>query len=298
MTGNENFESLVKSLNKHNNLKTLNNLWRKAHQLESDESFKKTTVYQGGHHPDPSIVSNGMEKNSFVEDGIVNPDKYGMKTKVLFILKEANIFKTRDSKPANQRSQISWYHNFGNEKNDESEVDNIFEQGKALEYSKEKDKYISVDNRPKQLEKIGRMYLNLCTSEEKNNIQLAAIDGKNSYHEAINYISFINLNKRGGDNISQIVEEYAKVYAPFIKKQILLLDPEFIICCGKGTMEIVQEIIPDFKSIMISMWHTSYVNRQAEIDTNLNIGIKDKNVRKYMTHYCDVITEYLNSHSK
>lgn len=46
--------------------------------------------------------------------------------------------------------------------------------------------------------------------------------------------AYMNINKRGGYNTADKtrIRNYAKKYEKFIEKEIELLDPEIIICCG------------------------------------------------------------------
>ena len=56
-----------------------------------------------------------------------------------------------------------------------------------------------------------------------------------SAREAIKRIAIMNINKRGGtsSSIDSVLREYAKDYKErYIKKQIELIDPKYVVCCG------------------------------------------------------------------
>jgi hypothetical protein len=198
---------------------------------ETEEDWHDTTVWEKtkGKKGDEY---EGIEKDSFVRDGYVTENYDG---KILFILKEANILKYRSNEICihRNRSQVIWYKNFYNSPHR--------------------------DNSPKQLEKISRMYCGLAN----NNWMPSDIE----IHSAINNIAFVNLNKRGGDNVDKKVNLYVKKYLEFVRKQIEILEPEYIVCCG--TYLYLKQICPDYarNNKLIDMWHTAYtVNRYTHID--------------------------------
>jgi len=101
----------------------------------------------------------------------------------------------------------------------------------------------------------------------------------------LNFVAYININKYGGLNRTngEKLKEYAysKEIRPLIKKQIELLAPDIVVCCG--VYEIVKEILSENpKSILVNMWHPSYkfTNHQKYKEvfekrfSELNIGEK------------------------
>ena len=219
----------------------LNNLfcrWQKVH--ENEEEWKNTTAWEdvvyGGN------VYKGIEKDSFVRDGIVS-DEYDYKT--LFVLKEANIISERDNEDClpHERNQVNWYKKF-------------VESGR--------------DNKPKQLEKIGRMYCALVNNNKSpDDFQI---------RNGLNRIAFMNLNKRGGGNLDKKVEAYfaKEEYKELITQQIHLLQPEFIICLG--TYKWVKQLNLDNNKTYktIDMWHTAYTRSEK-------LGYID--ISKYMEEF-------------
>lgn len=194
--------------------------WKNAHQGE--ENWHNTTVWEDVNIRDK--IYSGIEKTSFVEDGIVS-EAYDHK--VLFVLKESNLLthKGNENYPPSQRSQLGWYREFAKTGNG--------------------------DNRPKQIEKIGRMYCALFDANLK--------PSKSEICDAVNHIAFMNLNKRGGTNKERIVREYTIAYKKFINKQIEILQPEYIVCLG--VFPLLKEVDPNIekKYKVIDMWHTAHL---------------------------------------
>ena len=159
-----------------------------------------------------------IEQKSFIRDGVVSDNYDG----VLFIMKEANILKHRGSEEPSARTQLKWYQDY-------------YTKGMG-------------DNRPKQLEKIARMYL-----------ALSRITGQEHVNHALGRVAIMNLNKRGGGNKEDThVLAYTKQYKEFILEQIRIMEPEKIIVLG--TDNILTKAIPELnkKYPIIPMWHTAY----------------------------------------
>jgi hypothetical protein len=101
--------------------------------------------------------------------------------------------------------------------------------------------------------------------------------------------AFMEMNKRGGDSKlnSEIFREYCKHYAPFIRKQVEILNPDVIVILG-SLNDIDIHILPeDFQNKIIPHWHPAYAwqIRQTEeitdgFDDNTTIGIK-----RYMSKF-------------
>ncbi|MCI6165330.1 MAG: hypothetical protein MR675_09145 [Lachnospira sp.] len=88
------------------------------------------------------------------------------------------------------------------------------------------------------------------------NIINARLDGnvKNEYtysdfNETKKQIAFMNINKRGGSSFTNFEElnNYAEEYKEFIKKEIYIINPDYIICCG-SYWQIVDHVYDYFKS--------------------------------------------------
>ena len=88
------------------------------------------------------------------------------------------------------------------------------------------------------------------------NIIKARLDGniKNEYtysdfNEIKKQIAFMNINKRGGSSSTDFKElnKYAEKYNEFIKREIEIINPDYIICCG-SYWQIIDHVYDYFKS--------------------------------------------------
>lgn len=74
-------------------------------------------------------------------------------------------------------------------------------------------------------------------------------------------IAFLNLNKRGGLKISEhkTLKGYVCKYSEYIRREIELIDPGIIVCCGKETEKLVKSyVLKQSDKRMISIYHPSY----------------------------------------
>ena len=167
---------------------------------------------------------------------------------VLFILKEANILK--DEVPAGSepfyRPQADWYRPERR------------------------------DNSPKQKEKMGRM----ASYIRYHHIQ--------NFQIALQQSAFLNLNKRGGGNHThkKKLTAYTHRYAPFIQREIALLQPKQIICLGHPTDALVDKchlnFIDEKRIFTVNMWHPAY--RMKGIP-RYPVSDMDQNVDAYMKEF-------------
>lgn len=74
-------------------------------------------------------------------------------------------------------------------------------------------------------------------------------------------IAFINLNKRGGFSTCnwETIEGYVKKYADNIRREIDIISPDMIICCGKGIKNLLSNHISNISQFKIcEIIHPSY----------------------------------------
>ena len=96
----------------------------------------------------------------------------------------------------------------------------------------------------------------------------------------------MNLNKRGGfDSCDEkVLKEYTERYGLFIAKEIALIDPEVIICCGSGVGALVEDTVNQWKEvahinckIIIRVPHprarNSYHNKLMKMKENVNYSV-------------------------
>ena len=251
-----------KELQKCENLDDLFELWKKEHANE--EHYEKTT-YIKSIPPQPQIP--GIEKESFNRDGYINKDKYDNSTKILFILKEANIYSTkyRDTSEEaipSEREQISWYQEYINKED-------------------------AKDNRSNQREKMGRMAFYLQNKNHNNAKTPTEIEYKN----ALESCAFMNMNKRGGkESVTKKYFAYVNKYLKYIIKQIELIDPDYIIILGSNDETIKNAIKDTFKhKKVIEMLHTA--NHMSGINRHDRIHGSNKNVDLYMRIFFEEVKQ-------
>lgn len=75
-------------------------------------------------------------------------------------------------------------------------------------------------------------------------------------------IAIVNLKKTGGGNTSNpsIIKEYAIRDAEYLRKQIELIVPKIIICCGKNlNFNIAKEIFQDAREAMLIFEKSNFI---------------------------------------
>lgn len=171
-----------------------------------------------------------IAKDSFTYDGIINPFEYAKQdTKYIFISKESNIKNKNDPCPFRANGDIFWLR------------DVCFQKQKPSIFSKS-----IFSNRL-------AMFANAIYSLDFERV--------NKCHDILNKVAFMNLNKRGGLSGSKgkTIPEYTKKYAGFIKREIDMIKPDIIICCGSGLRDLLGEIgICSPRYTIIEVYHPSY----------------------------------------
>lgn len=178
-----------------------------------------------------------IAKDSFTYDGVINPPEYAKQdTKYLFISKESNIENKNDQGPFRADGDIFWLRDVCFQKQEPS----IFSNRLA-------------------------MFANAIYSLDFESV--------NKCHDVLNKVAFMNLNKRGGLSESRRetnthkskgetipeYKEYTKKYACFIKREIDMIEPDIIICCGSGLKHLLEEIgVSSPKYTIIEVYHPSY----------------------------------------
>lgn len=153
--------------------------------------------------------------DKFIKDGIICPQKYEeSKVKVLFILQESD---EKGGKATGVTDQREWYRSL---------VNGIKDDG------------------PKLRTKLGRIY-RIIANEELEGSSESDKDAK-----AVENIAVINLNKSGSSTnssamLAKRVEEFTKKNSVFLKEQIDLIDPEYIVCLG--TFDLAVKYVIDLQ---------------------------------------------------
>lgn len=193
-----NFSNDEKRVQNAETLEALFDLWKQAHACE--ENYEKTTVTETAVLKGKEF--GGIDQNAFISDGYIDKTSYeNAKTKILFILKEANIQAYRsedDFKNPSGANQFGFYKDY-------------IGGGKP--------------NRPKQQEKLGRIANYILTNSDSK------ADG--DIRQAMKQCAFMNVNKRGGGKTDKKVNAYIKQYKAFIKREIEILNPDICVVIGK-----------------------------------------------------------------
>ena len=191
-----------------------------------------------------------IAKDSFTYDGVIDPPEYVKQdTKYLFISKESNIENKNGQRPFRADGDIFWLR------------DVCLQKEKSSMFSKRL-----------------AMFANAIYSLDFESV--------NKCHDILNKVAFMNLNKRGGlsrskpktntpkskgktnthkskgKTIPEYKEEYKKYtinYAGFIKREIDMIKPDIIICCGSGLRDLLGKIgICSPQYTIIEVYHPSY----------------------------------------
>lgn len=245
------FEELKKEAIKSENLDALFKIWKEAHVSEDEptDNNQKTYIYYTTKGFPP------IEKDSFIADGYIDFDYYSKANKkVLFVLREANIVMYRENencKPyeRNQKGFYYWY------------IDDL------------------KSNRPKQQEKMARMAYYLQHPELPEEERRTPND--ETLKSALKASGYMNINKRGGGSLLDwnVFDNYYKKYKIFIKKQIEIMAPDFIVLIGSNNYDLF--------SNKIKVWHTSYrMKGRRRIGTEYG---SSRNVDCYMRKFFEII---------
>ena len=198
---------------------------------ESDKLFKKWKTAQSEESEESynEYKFKNVSKTSFLPDGIVNPEMYFKTTKkVLFIAKEANWGGSDTENRVEGTDGDFWLQSVVSNTGKYGGKETNFSKGLAMLYNA----YIS-----------------------------NSFDTPDYFHEGLNNVAFINLNKRGGYSFCSYptLEGYVKKYGEYIAKQIDLINPDIIICCGTALVNIVKQYVkPNCTAKIIGVYHPSY----------------------------------------
>lgn len=183
--------------------------------------------------PDEEYLKYGppeIAKDSFTYDGVINlPEYVKQDTKYLFISKESNI-ENNEAQPPYR-----------------SDGDNFWLRDVCLQ-------------KPKPQKTKPSMFLNRLAMFA-NAIYSLDFERVNKCHDVLNKVAFMNLNKRGGLSGSKwkTISGYTQKYACFIKREIDMVEPDIIICCGSGLRDLLGKIgVSSPQYTIIEVYHPSY----------------------------------------
>ncbi len=196
------FDEALQKVSDCKTLDELFSLWIEAHKLETN--YEETTITEPKIKKDITIP--GISKDSFIKDGYINFDKYeSSKRRILFILKESNIQGYMPDSNPSEGNQVPFYTNYING--------------------------LSSTNRPRQHEKMGRIAHYLFTGSD--------ISDETVFKKDLECCAFMNVNKRGGKEKTnnKRFNNYISKYHSFIRKQIQIINPDYVVIIGKQIPE-------------------------------------------------------------
>lgn len=171
-------------------------------------------------------INKSVSKNTFQYDGFVDYETFIKNKKgkrLLFIAKEANVGRTGE--------------------NIEEYINKDFWLRSVYQ-----DKV-----RPNQFSKRISIMANAFLNDNFEELEKDSSILKN--------IAFMNLNKRGGFSTCnwETIEGYVKKYADNIRREIDIISPDMIICCGKGIKNLLSNHISNINQFKIcEIIHPSY----------------------------------------
>ena len=182
------------SNNRSAELEKLFDEWRKRH-ISEDYSNDKISKNK--------ISKNKISKNNFIPDGIIDEASYMQSPKkILFIAKEAACLDKK-KKTAEENFEAAQKDGFWCRRVVlEGEGGTRFASGLAL---------------------LANAILNENFETPEKDIS------------ALRYVAFMNINKRGGfTECKTKLSDYAKNYKDLIDREIKIISPDIIVCCGMG----------------------------------------------------------------
>ncbi len=209
----------------------MNEQLNKLFEEWADEHKKEPAEDYGIYHKKERDNNGYIPKENFIYDGPFFEDKYiKAPTKVLFIAKECNSGEPDEPiKPVIYKNDDNyWAKQAIEEAVNGKQPNNTFLRGAAMLYNATLDENYSKPN--KKIDTLADAAL-------------------------------INLNKRGGYSfcVWDTLAAYVKKYQAKIKKQIRILNPDIIICCGESVRQLVDDyhLVAEGKDIRTA-FHPSY----------------------------------------
>ena len=205
------------SNNRSAELEKLFDEWRKRH-ISEDYSNDKISKNK--------TSKNKISKNNFIPDGIIDEASYMQSPKkILFIAKEAACLKKGNTIE----------ENFETAQNDGfwcrrvvlgEEGGTRFSSGLAL---------------------LANAILNENFETPEKDIS------------ALRYVAFMNINKRGGftECKTKLLRDYAQNYKDLIDREIKIISPDIIVCCGMGVRDCLSGVDSCKSLPVLEVYHPS-----------------------------------------
>lgn len=213
-------KKIVVELKKDNYL-SIDDLFAEWQEQHQLEKDEEYLKYKGGHVP----------KDAFLPDGIIEEKQFEEKknngSSVLFIAKEAYWYTEEESEEKCRESlnnPVFWHRE------------------------------VSFGRVPETM--FSKRLSMLINSYYSQNYQMI-----NKEHFNLQSCAVMNLNKRGGFAYCkwETLEGYVSTYCKYIEKEISLIKPDLIICCGSSVKWLIEKYIDIDENIkIVSVSHPSY----------------------------------------
>lgn len=170
--------------------------------------------------------NNEISKNNFIPDGIIDEASYMQSpTKILFIAKEAACLKK--TKTAEKNFETAQKDGFWCRRVVLGEEGGTrFSSGLAL---------------------LANAILNENFETPEKDIS------------ALRYVAFMNINKRGGftECKTKLLRDYAQNYKDLIDREIKIISPDIIVCCGMGVRDCLSGVDSCKSLPVLEVYHPS-----------------------------------------
>lgn len=176
-------------------------------------------------HISEDYSNNEISKNNFIPDGIIDEASYMQSPKkILFIAKEAACLKKGNTIEKNFETAQNdgfWCRRvvLGEEKRGTG-----FSSGLAL---------------------LANAILNENFETPEKDIS------------ALRYVAFMNINKRGGFTSCPGLDAYVKKYKDLIDREIRIISPDIIVCCGMGVRDCLSGVDSCKSLPVLEVYHPS-----------------------------------------
>ena len=76
---------------------------------------------------------------------------------------------------------------------------------------------------------------------------------------ALRYVAFMNINKRGGftECKTDLLRDYAQNYKDLIDREIKIISPDIIVCCGSGVRDCLSGVDSCKSLPVLEVYHPS-----------------------------------------
>ena len=179
-------------------------------------------------HISEDYSNDKISKNNFIPDGIIDEASYMQSPKkILFIAKEAACLDKTEKTTAEENFEAAQKDGFWCRRVVlEGEGGTRFSSGLAL---------------------LANAILNENFETPEKDIS------------ALRYVAFMNINKRGGftECKTKLLRDYAKKYKDLIDREIKIISPDIIVCCGSDVRDCLSEVDACKSLPVLEVYHPS-----------------------------------------